>query len=152
MLAQGFLLRQTRSMPPKQPSHSPDTDALPDAVERLADEVRTLRSALDEFQDSFAFELRRLRDVLAEVMGYGPEINADDPAMTIDGVRSAARHVERAAKFPGETPDKAAGVTRSPVTQPSSKPTENQDVAGAAASSVRTAAVSPTPASSDRLF
>ena len=90
-------------MPPKKSSCSPDADALPEAVERLSDEVRTLRTALDEFQDSFAFELRRIRDVLAEVVGHRPEVNAEDPAMAIDGVRSAARQVERAAEFPRET-------------------------------------------------
>lgn len=139
-------------MPPKQPSHSPDADALPDAVERLADEVRTLRTALDEFQDSFAYELRRFRDTLADVMGYGPEINADDPAMTIDGVRSTARQVERAAKFPWETSDATTDVTPSRVTQPSSKPAEHLEVAVTDSSSGRSAAGSQTPARSDKLF
>jgi hypothetical protein len=139
-------------MPPKNSSHSPDTDALPDAVERLADEVQTLRTALDEFQDSFACELRRLRDVLAEIMGHRPEVNAEDPAMAIDGVRSAARQVERAAKFPGETPGGAAGPTSKSASETSSTRVLITDPPAATTASLSTAAVSPTPANSDRLF
>ena len=128
MLAQGIPLRQTRSMPSKRPSQAPDAEALPDAVERLADEVRTLCTALDDFQDSFAYELRRLRDSLAEVMGHTSDLNADDLRMVGDGIRVAARQVERTVGFPGETP--AADLSETVPLSPSEASTVTPDIAG----------------------
>ena len=115
-------------MPPKKSSCPPDAEALTDAVERLSGEVQTLRNALDEFQDSFAYELRRFRDLLAEVINHRVEVNPEDSAMPVDGVRSAARQVERVAEFPGETllSDQHDAIPPSPA----ESSTEIPDIAG----------------------
>jgi|GEM_PF-3871177 hypothetical protein len=66
-----------------------------EAVDRLADEVQTLRTAIDDLQDCLTFELRRLRDVLCGLDGGELSIAASDTSMAADGVCAAARHADR---------------------------------------------------------